>query len=285
MLPFKFSGASPDLTALAEGLTEEIVAGLSRFSYLRVLTKGPSGARYVLEGSLRQAGGQLRVAVKLIDTSTSANLWAENYTRPYSPEAVFEIQDSLAPPIVSTIAEMNGVLAHSMWVALRDRAPETLTPYQAMLRSFGFYQHLTLDEYQLALTVLKRAIHLAPDHSGCLAMLAIVYANGHVLGFGIDKKQADLSVSFARRAVAADSSNHFAHFALAVAHVVRKDIPAFRSAAERALALNSMDGFQMGEIALWTSLQRRLAARPRADGTSHGAQPSPSGLLLVPPRP
>ena len=277
VLPFKFSGASPDLTALAEGLTEEIVAGLSRFSYLRVLTKGPSGARYVLEGSLRQAGGQLRVGVKLIETSTSANLWAENYTRPYSPEAVFEIQDSLAPPIVSTIAEMNGVLAHSMWVALRDRAPETLTPYEAMLRSFGFYQHLTLDEYQLALTVLKRAIDLAPDHSGCLAMLAIVYANGHVLGFGIDEKQADLSVSFARRAVAADSSNHFAHFALAVAHVVRKDIPAFRSAAERALALNSMDGFQMGEIALWTSysgdwqrgrelMERAMALNPRHPG-------------------
>lgn len=146
-----------------------------------------------------------------------------------------------------------------------------------MLRSFGFYQHLTLDEYQLALTVLKRAIHLASDHSGCLAMLAIVYANGHVLGFGMEEKQADLSVSFARRAVAADSSNHAAHFALAVAHVVRKDIPAFRSAAERALALNSMDGFQMGEIALWTSysgewqrgrelMERAMALNPRHPG-------------------
>ncbi len=274
VMPFKCSVASPDLTALAEGLTDEIVAGLSRFSYLRVLTKGSSGARYVLEGNLRQAAGQLRVAVKLTDASTNANLWAENYTRPYSPEAVFEIQDSLAPPIVSTIAEMNGVLAHSMWVALRDRAPETLTPYEAMLRSFGFYQHLTLDEYQLALSVLKRAIHSAPDHSGCLAMLAIVYANGHVLGFGMEEKQADLSVSFARRAVAADSSNHFAHFALALAHVVRRDLPAFRTAAERALALNAMDGFQIGEIALWTSysgdwergrelMERAMALNPR----------------------
>jgi TolB-like protein len=78
----------PDLAALCEGLTEEIVAGLSRFSYLRVLTKGPTGARYVLEGNLRQAGGQLRAAVKLIDTSSGANLWAENYTRPYSPDTV-----------------------------------------------------------------------------------------------------------------------------------------------------------------------------------------------------
>jgi serine/threonine protein kinase len=84
VVSFTCSGTNPELAALGEGLTEEIVAGLSRFSYLRVLTKGPTGARYVLEGSLRQAGGQLRVAVKLIDTSTGANLWAENYTRSYS---------------------------------------------------------------------------------------------------------------------------------------------------------------------------------------------------------
>jgi hypothetical protein len=82
-----------------------------------------------------------------------------------------------------------------------------------------------------ALTAIYRGRQTADPHSA----------------FGIEEKQADLSVSFARRAVAADFSNHFAHFALAVAHVVRKDIPAFRSAAERALALNSMDGFQMGK--------------------------------------
>ena len=143
-----------------------------------MLTKGTTGARYVLEGSLRQAGGQLRAAVKLIDTSTGANLWAENYTRSYSPDTVFELQDSLAPPIVATIAEMNGVLAHSMWTTLRDRDPLTLTPYEAMLRSFGYYESFTPEEYRLALAGLKRAIEQEPNHAGCLTMLAIVYANG-----------------------------------------------------------------------------------------------------------
>src|SRR5207253_9851628 len=73
VLPFKYSGGSADLTALAEGLTEEIVTGLSRFSYLKVISRGSTvryanesvdirsagkelGARYVMEGSLRQAG-------------------------------------------------------------------------------------------------------------------------------------------------------------------------------------------------------------------------------------
>jgi TolB-like protein/tRNA A-37 threonylcarbamoyl transferase component Bud32 len=277
VVPFTCGGTNPDLAALCEGLTEEIVGGLSRFSYLRVLTKGTTGARYVLEGSLRQAGGQLRAAVRLIDTSTGANLWAENYTRPYSPDSVFELQDSLAPPIVSTIAEMNGVLAHSMWTTLRERDPETLTPYEAMLRSFGYYESFTPGEYRLALAGLKRAIAQEPNHAGCLTMLAIVYANGYLLHYDAEEKQEDLALMYARRAVAAEPSNPLAYYALSVSHVARKDTAAFLSAAERALALNPLDGAIMGEVALWMSysgnwqrgrelMERAMVLNPRHPG-------------------
>ena len=51
------------------------------------------GARYVMEGSLRQAGTKLRLAVQLVDAVSGAHLWAENYERTFSPEAVFELQD------------------------------------------------------------------------------------------------------------------------------------------------------------------------------------------------
>ena len=101
MLPFKYSGGNADLTALADGMTEEIVTGLSRFSYLRVIALGSTaryanqavdirsagkelGARYVMEGSLRQAGARLRVAVQLVDTISGAHLWAETYDRAFS---------------------------------------------------------------------------------------------------------------------------------------------------------------------------------------------------------
>src|SRR5204863_3394065 len=106
VLPFKHSGANAALTALAEGLTEEIVTGLSRFSYLRVIARGSTsryanesvdvraagrelGARYVMEGSLRQAGTKLRVAVQLVDTVSGAHVWAENYERTLVPDTVF----------------------------------------------------------------------------------------------------------------------------------------------------------------------------------------------------
>jgi serine/threonine protein kinase/tetratricopeptide (TPR) repeat protein len=277
VVPLTCSGTNPDLAALCEGLTEEIVGGLSRFSYLRVLTKGTTGARYVLEGSLRQAGGQLRAAVRVIDTSTGANLWAENYTRPYSPDSVFELQDSLAPPIVSTIAEMNGVLAHSMWTTLRERDPEALTPYEAMLRSFGYYESFTPEEYRLALAGLKRAIAQEPNHAGCLTMLAIVYANGYLLHYDAEQKQDDLALMYARRAVAAEPSNPLAYYALSVSHVARKDIAAFLSAAEQALELNPLDGAIMGEVALWMCysgnwqrgrelMERAMVLNPRHPG-------------------
>jgi TolB-like protein len=78
--PFKCSGACPSLPALAEGLTEEIVAGLSRFAYLRVLTTESAGAaRYLIKGSLRQTGSQLRLAAQLVDAAGGARLWAETF--------------------------------------------------------------------------------------------------------------------------------------------------------------------------------------------------------------
>jgi TolB-like protein/Tfp pilus assembly protein PilF/predicted Ser/Thr protein kinase len=254
VIPFKVSGAGADLPALAEGLTEDIVAGLSRFFYLRVFTKESAGvARYVIEGSLRQTGSQLRLAVQLADTASGARLWADTYNRSYSPEAIFDIQDSLVPPIVATVAEWNGVLIHNIWMALRDRDARTFTPYEALLRSSGFGELLTPEEYQLALAILTRAIEQEPNHSGCLGMLSHMHAYGYLFSFGGGEDSRDASLYYARRAVAADSSNHHAFYTLALAHSCRKEIAAFRSAAERAIALNPMDGHVMAHVGMWTA--------------------------------
>ena len=142
MLPFKYTGTNPDLAALAEGLSEDVVTGLSRFSYLRVIARSSTlgyanesvdvhsasnelGARYLMEGSLRQAGCKLRVAVQLVDAKSGAHIWAENYERTFSPEAIFELQDDLVPRIVSTVADMNGALPRTMSEALRTSLPSS----------------------------------------------------------------------------------------------------------------------------------------------------------------
>src|SRR5678815_2355344 len=89
------------------------------------------GARYVMEGSLRQAGSVLRVTVQLIDTSTGAHLWAENYERSFSPEKIFELQDDLVPRVVSTVADQYGALVHSMSESLRGRSAGQYSTHEA----------------------------------------------------------------------------------------------------------------------------------------------------------
>ena len=145
VLPFKHRGAHADLEALADGLGEDIVMGLMRFSHLRVVSRSSArrfsgeaadirtvgkelGARYVMEGSLRQAGSTLRVAVQLVDATNGAHLWAETYDRAFSPEAIFALQDDLVPRIVSTVADWYGVLPHSMSEAVRLKPLDQLTP-------------------------------------------------------------------------------------------------------------------------------------------------------------
>ena len=260
MLPFKFTGSNTEVATLAEGLSEEIVTGLSRFSYLRVISRSSTlryatetsdvrtvgnslGARYVLEGSLRIAGKSLRVSVQLVDANTGAHLWVETYKRSISTDDIFELQDDLASRIVSTIADMNGVLPHTLGELLRQRDPTTLTPYESVLRAFAFVERLTAEEHVIVRAALERAVEQAPEHSDCLAMLAMTYDDEHKQGFNPQPNSLDRALAMARRAVAAGPSNHIAHAALAQTLFFRRDLQGFRSAANRALALNPMDAY------------------------------------------
>jgi TolB-like protein/Tfp pilus assembly protein PilF len=265
VLPFKYTGSNQDLKALAEGLSEEVVTGLHRFSYLRVIARGSTvkfsgetgdiraigrelGARYVMEGSLRQAGAKLRLAVQLVDTVSGAHLWAENYERNFSPEAVFEIQDDLVPRIVSTVADGFGVLSYSMSDVVRSKPPDQLSPYEALLRSLGYGYRISPEEHAMARTCLERAVQQAPGYADGWAMLSSLYADEYGFGFNPQPDPLGRALQAARRAVDAAPSNSFAQHALAKTLFFRKEFQAFRSAAEQATALNPMDGAKLAGV-------------------------------------
>jgi TolB-like protein/Tfp pilus assembly protein PilF len=259
VLPFKYSGTNSGLADLAEGLTEDIVTGLSRFTYLRVIARGSTakyssesgdvraigsdlGARYVMEGTLRQAGTRLRLAVQLVDATTGAHLWAENYERGFSAESVFELQDELVPTIVSTVADSNGILARSMSEALRTRDPEQLTPYEAVLRSFGYGQRVTPEELAAARFALELALQRAPGNGDAWAMLAWLNVQDYAQGFNLRADSLTSGLTAAQRAVDAAPSNHLAWSGLAQALFFHKEFQSFRNAAQRVVTLNPMDG-------------------------------------------
>jgi serine/threonine protein kinase len=260
VLPFKYGGGSAELIALAEGLSEDIGTGLSRFSYLRVIARSSSsryanelldvrsvgkalGARYVMEGSLRQAGAKVRIAVQLVDTNSGAHLWAETYDRLFSLERVFELQDDVVSRIVSTVADSHGVLPHSMSEAVRSKGSDQLSPYETLLYSFGYFERVSAEEHSLTRDKLEQAVRQAPGHADCWAILSILYVEEYVHGFSARPDPLARALAAARRAVEAAPSNHLAFHALATVLFYRRELQAFRNAADRAVALNPMDGY------------------------------------------
>jgi TolB-like protein/class 3 adenylate cyclase len=267
VLPFKYAGANADLSALAEGLSEDIVTGLSRFSYLRVIARSSTasfardsgdvrtigrklGARYVMEGSVRQAGSILRITVQLADTTSGAHLWAESYDRVFEPEKVFTLVDDVAPRIVSTVADMHGVLLHTMSEVLRGKKPESLTPYEAVLRSFGYIAHISVEEHAEVRTCLELAVERAPANADVLAMLSNVYAEEYKQGFNVLPESLERALHAARLSVDAAPSSSLSYHMLAQALFFRREVDAFRNAAERAIALNPMDAYNVAFIGI-----------------------------------
>jgi TolB-like protein len=111
VLPFQNMSGAPEQEYLADGIVEEIITALSRIHWLLVIARNSTfthkgqaidvkqvgrelGVRYVLEGSVRNAGGRLRISAQLIDAATGAHIWAERFEG--SLEAVFELQDQVA---------------------------------------------------------------------------------------------------------------------------------------------------------------------------------------------
>lgn len=255
VLPFRHATSNDALGMLAEGLAEGILAGLLRFPWLRVVAapggQGPGrgegrpddarSARYLIEGSLRQGGARVRATVQLTDVVAGVALWAETYDRDTAADP-FALQDDLVARIVSTVGDHFGVLARSICDSVRSREPAGLTPYEALMRGFGYHMRLTPEEHAVAREALEGAVMRAPDQADCLAMLAWVTAHEVAHGFNPRPGSLDRAFALARRAVELAPTNHLAHQALAVALFFRRETTACLAAAERAIALNPLDG-------------------------------------------
>ena len=267
VLPFKHAGDDADLAALADGLTEEIGTGISRFRYLSVVSsasaarvKGDAGderalgarlgARYVLEGSLRKSGSAIRVSAQLVDAETGARLWAETYNRDLRTSSTFEVQDDVAAHIVATVADSFGVLVHALSSASRRKEDAQLTPAEWQFEYFAFTEQFTPANHAALKSRLERVMGQGDQPSDVWACLAQIYADEYAFGFSADATVLDRALAAARRAVELDRANQFALLALARAHFFRQDLAAFGPAAERAMALNPLNTHPLGMLGL-----------------------------------
>jgi tetratricopeptide (TPR) repeat protein len=143
-----------------------------------------------------------------------------------------------------------------------------LTPYEAVLRSFGYGQRVTPEELAAARSALELAVRKAPAYADAWAMLSWLHVQDYAQGFNLQADSLASGLTAAQRAVEAAPSNALAHFSLAPALFFQKEFQSFRNAADRAVALNSMDGNSiafMGELLTYAGeVERGLELAGRA---------------------
>jgi TolB-like protein len=187
LLPFTNLSGDPEQDYFAEGMVEEIARALSRVRSLFVIGGGSSaslkatattpreaartlGVRYVLEGSVRKAGGRVRIAVRLIDGSDGAQIWADRFED--TLEDIFALQDRVALSVAGVIEP---AVREADLRRTATRRTEDLGSYDLYLRAFSLYRSMAPADLEAALVLLDRAIALDPDNGPALGLAAFCH--------------------------------------------------------------------------------------------------------------
>jgi len=260
VLPFDNLSSNPEDDYFSDGLTEDIITELSRFTDMDVLSRNSTfqykgrpvkaqtvgrelGASYMLEGSVRRGGDRVRVTAQLIDTNRGDHVWAERYDRKL--EDIFAVQDELTQQIAAAmgLTVQDAVLESSVHKAASD-----LDAYDMVLRARRFAAELTPAVHARTRDLLETAIALDPAYSRAHAMLADVYLAEYRIDFNPRPRPLERAFDEATRAVELDPRNAYAHFWLAAVYFFRRQIERFDAEAERAEQLNPNDSQMLADL-------------------------------------
>jgi adenylate cyclase len=271
VMPFADLGEGNEARLYAAGLTEEVLTQLARFKELRVFgrettwsvstavdTDGRSiarqlGARYLLAGSLRMSGRQLRVTSRLVDTASGAVLWAQTYEEDLQAKGLLATQDDIARHVVDTLAQPSGAVFRADLQQVAAMAPDDLEAYSCTLRFYVYRAELSPEQHAAVRTCLQHAAARFPNYSTAWAMLSLLVLDEDRFAFNPEPGQSppsERALEAAKRAVGIDPQNARALQALMVALFFHGDVEEARSVGERALAYNPNDSELLGEFGL-----------------------------------
>jgi TolB-like protein/class 3 adenylate cyclase len=288
VLPFQNMSGDPEQEYFADGMVEEIITALSRIRWLFVIARNSSftykgraidvkqvgrelGVRYVLEGSVRKAGGRVRITAQLIEAETSAHLWADRFDG--SLEDVFDLQDKVASSVAGVIEP---TLQAAETVRSAARPTNDLTAYDLYLRAYAMVLS-SATQISDALRLMERAIGRDQCYGPALAWAAIcchrLVADGRSKDPETDRRKG---IDLARRALraTADDPGTVVNAAATLAFF-GEEIDAMVALVDRALALNPSfaRGWHMsGVLRLWAGqpdiaikrIETSLRLSPRA---------------------
>src|SRR5216684_492602 len=258
VLPFTNMSGDREQEYFSDGITEDLITALSKLPVLFVVARNSTftykgkaakvqqvgrelGVQYVLEGSVRKAGNQVRVTAQLADATTGDHVWAERYDRPL--QDIFAVQDNIVQRIVTTL-NLEFTLVHQGWQFARHTDnPEA---YDDTLRGIEYLETPTKEGNLKARQMFEKAVELDPKYSTSYMDLGTTYWLDWVLQWSDDPSALDQALQLERQAIALDDSQPMAHTLLSGIYVFKKQYDQASAEAERTLALdpNSAGGYE-----------------------------------------
>ena len=249
VLPFGNLSQDAEQDFFADGISEDIITGLSRIHWFLVIARNSSfafrgkdidpreiarelGVRYLVEGSVRKAGNRVRLSAQLVDGNTGNNLWAARYDRDL--DDIFEVQDELTQTIVGAVEPE---LSKAEQARAKLRKPESLDVWEIYQRGMSSLHDLNQSSLIEAEAAFKSATERDPAFAPAFTGLAEVRYYNVVLGLADDPDAARTQAyEFARQALALDRDDPGARCALDRAHMVNRNFAAaiveFKAALE-----------------------------------------------------
>jgi TolB-like protein/class 3 adenylate cyclase len=252
ILPFSNMSGDIEQEYFADGIVEEINTALSRIRWLFVIARNSTfayknravdikrlgrelGVRYVLEGSVRKAGGRIRIAGQLIDASTGTHLWADRFDG--ALEDVFDLQDRVTASVVGAIAPK---MERAEVERARRKPTESLNAYDYFLRGVASLYGDSRESSEDALRLFKSAMELDPGFATAFGLAARCHARRQMNGWMVDRdKEGVEAVRLARRAVFLGKDDPVALFSAGLAlAIVAGDAEGGGALIDQALALD-----------------------------------------------
>jgi TolB-like protein/class 3 adenylate cyclase/tetratricopeptide (TPR) repeat protein len=252
VLPFQNMSGDPEQEYFADGIVEEVITALSRFKSLFVIARNSTftykgkavdikkvgrelGVRYVLEGSVRKAGGRVRITGQLIEVATGAHLWANKFEGDL--QDIFQMQDRVT---ISVVGAIEPRLIQAEIEFAKRKPPGTWNTYDRYLRGVALVYQLTPAGLSDAMEEFRQAIALDPDFALALAMLAAcAVARRFFHGQVLTEAEVSAALGLASRAteLAPDDERVLAFSALVFAFL-NDEFERASVLAERAIELN-----------------------------------------------
>lgn len=273
VLPFDNLSDDPEQQYFSDGMTQDIITELSRFRSLFVIAYNSAnafkrntarledvaaglGVAYLVEGSVRRAGGRVRISAQLVDTVSGKHLWAERYDRDVLD--IFSVQDEVARNVAATVSGRVEAVG-------RDRAdrlsPSALKVYDLILRARSLNLSCTRAGNQEALACAERAAALDPGSAAAHANAAWSHFYNYMAGW-VPEPQRALARAFelAQQAIACDEADSFAHTMLGIVHLFRREYDQARTEILEGIERNPNDFLARRYYAMFLAATGNAAA-------------------------